>query len=176
MRVLVCGGREYTDAVALGEVLDRLHAETPFAWVIHGASRGADALAEQWARAAGVSTHAFPADWDLHGRSAGVRRNNRMLVEGKPDLVVAFPGGRGTAHMKAIARASGVQLAIMSKRRGKTEVLFSHPRALDERGAELVEWVVWVGSLVGVASAVGAAVRDGLGAAVGAVLAGLAGP
>ena len=48
--------------------------------------------------------------------------------------------------------------------------------ASGERGAELVEWVVWVGSLVGVASAVGSAVRDGLGAAVGAVLAGLAGP
>jgi hypothetical protein len=33
-----------------------------------------------------------------------------MLAEGKPDLVVGFPGGRGTAHMCSIARAAGVEV------------------------------------------------------------------
>jgi UDP-N-acetylmuramoylalanine-D-glutamate ligase len=33
-----------------------------------------------------------------------------MLEREKPDLVVAFPGGRGTADMVAKARAAGVEV------------------------------------------------------------------
>jgi hypothetical protein len=39
------------------------------------------------------------AEWERLGRKAGPIRNQRMLEEGKPDLVVAFPGGTGTAGM-----------------------------------------------------------------------------
>ena len=42
--------------------------------------------------------------------NAGPRRNARMLAEGKPDLVVAFPGGRGTADMVSKARAAKVEV------------------------------------------------------------------
>jgi UDP-N-acetylmuramoylalanine-D-glutamate ligase len=51
-----------------------------------------------------------PADCETHGRSADPIRNRRTLDEGKPDLVVAFPGGRGTAHMVSQARAAGVRV------------------------------------------------------------------
>ena len=37
-------------------------------------------------------------------------RNQKMLDEGKPDLVVAFAGGRGTADMVRIAKRSGVEV------------------------------------------------------------------
>ena len=37
-----------------------------------------------------------------------------MLDEGKPDLVVAFPGGRGTAHMTRIARGAGIEVIEVS--------------------------------------------------------------
>jgi hypothetical protein len=33
-----------------------------------------------------------------------------MLEEGKPDLVVAFPGGRGTANMVKQVRGTGVNV------------------------------------------------------------------
>jgi hypothetical protein len=33
-----------------------------------------------------------------------------MLDEGKPDLVIAFPGGRGTADMVKKARRAGVEV------------------------------------------------------------------
>jgi hypothetical protein len=36
-----------------------------------------------------------------------------MLREGRPDLVAAFPGGRGTAHMVRIAREAGVEVVHM---------------------------------------------------------------
>jgi len=46
----------------------------------------------------------------MHGRAAGPVRNAQMLAEGKPDFVVAFPGGRGTADMCKQARARGVKV------------------------------------------------------------------
>jgi acyl-CoA synthetase (NDP forming) len=50
----------------------------------------------------------FPANWKKHGKSAGPIRNQLMLDVGKPDLVIAFPGGSGTADMIRRARKAGV--------------------------------------------------------------------
>lgn len=58
-------------------------------FVIHGAATGADLLAGGWAHAHGVFEEAYPADWS-QGKSAGPRRNARMLAEGKPDRGLAF--------------------------------------------------------------------------------------
>lgn len=44
----------------------------------------------------------------LEGKAAGPIRNQRMLDDGKPDRVLAFPGGRGTANMVKLAKAAGV--------------------------------------------------------------------
>lgn len=108
MRVLVCGGRDYADWRALGDVLSAIHRERPIAAIIHGGRRGADMLAHRWAWAHAVERLVFHAEWERHGRSAGPIRNRRMLEEGRPDLVVAFSGGRGTADMVRRARAAGV--------------------------------------------------------------------
>lgn len=50
----------------------------------------------------------FRADWEQCGRQAGPLRNARMLAEGRPDAVIAFPGGKGTADMVRKARAAGL--------------------------------------------------------------------
>ena len=78
--------------------------------VIHGAARGADTLLDEWAQVWGIPSLAFPAQWRRLGRAAGPLRNGRMLAEGKPDLVIAFPGGRGTADMVRQAEAAGVRV------------------------------------------------------------------
>jgi hypothetical protein len=109
MRVLVCGGRDFTDMALLSRILNTFHAFAPFAVLIHGDASGADALAGQWARQHGVEVAAYPTDWQRDGHSAGPRRNQRMLTEGKPDLVIAFPtGGPGTRDMIYRAKASDV--------------------------------------------------------------------
>jgi hypothetical protein len=110
MRVLVCGGRDFDDRGTLDAALDRLHQQHGFTLVIAGGARGADTLAEDWARARGVVCQVYRADWEGLGRKAGPIRNQQMLTEGKPELVVAFPGGRGTAHMVRIAREAGVEV------------------------------------------------------------------
>lgn len=108
MRVLVCGGREFAGRNWLFATLDLTHRMIGIMHVIHGAARGADSLAGEWARARGVPELRFPAEWNRHGRAAGPLRNQRMLEEGFPNLVIAFPGGTGTKDMVTRARAAGV--------------------------------------------------------------------
>lgn len=104
MRVVVCGGRDYSDPIRVVSVLDALGITE----LAHGAALGADALAAWWALHNGVPTTVFPARWLDHGKAAGPMRNQQMLDEFKPDQVVAFPGDRGTAHMVRIAEKAGV--------------------------------------------------------------------
>lgn len=108
MRVLVCGGRTYDDFTHLQKTLDEIDALMPITELIHGGARGADRLADYWARSRGLTPRVFLADWDEHGKAAGPIRNQKMLDKGKPDLVIAFPGGRGTADMVSRAMKAGV--------------------------------------------------------------------
>ena len=121
MRVLVTGGRAYPNEEHVIRVLDGIHAVTPIVRVIEGgacttlyrgtpAERkvGADHFAARWATLHSVALATFHADW-RYGLGAGPARNGRMLLE-RPDLVVAFPGGRGTADMCRQARAAGVEV------------------------------------------------------------------
>lgn len=109
-RVLVCGGRNYGDKDRVFAVLDTYHNEAGIDVLIEGGARGADQLASRWAVNRGVDGECYEADWENHGSFAGPMRNTRMLNEGKPDLVIAFPGGRGTADMVKKARRAGVQV------------------------------------------------------------------
>lgn len=114
LRVIVCGGRDFENRPLLYRTLDDLQREHGVVTIIEGGARGADRLAAQWADNPGearpVEHVQFKADWDKFGKGAGAVRNQRMLVEGKPDLVIAFAGGRGTADMMARARHAGVEV------------------------------------------------------------------
>ena len=103
---MVCGGRDYRDMERVTDTLDFLEPTT----VITGNAGGADNMAECWADVRGTPTHLFPAQWNLYGRAAGPIRNQQMLDEGKPDMVVAFPGGTGTADMVRRAKKAGVKV------------------------------------------------------------------
>ena len=110
MRVLVCGGRDYCDSSRVWGELDTLRrtARHDAMVVIQGGAHGADQIARDWCVSRKVPYDNYPADWNTHGKAAGPIRNQRMLDVGKPDLVIAFPGGRGTADMVRRARAAGV--------------------------------------------------------------------
>ncbi len=115
MRLLVCGGRDFADRVLLRYLLDALLDVHHVSKLIHGAERGADRLAEEWARDRNIKIMPFPADWTTHGKAAGPIRNARMLDEAHPDLAVAFPGGRGTADMVKRAHKAGVRVIIVEE-------------------------------------------------------------
>lgn len=111
MKVLVCGGRDYTDAERVETVLNSLHAEQRITSIITGAARGADALAQAWAVSNRISVARYPANWKEHGRSAGPRRNRAMLEAERPQMVVAFPGGKGTKDM--VDRADAARVSVL---------------------------------------------------------------
>lgn len=105
MRVLVCGGRDYKDRSRVYAELDALHNQ--MSALVCGGAPGADTLAWDWGWHRNFYCERIMADWKTHGRAAGPIRNQKMLEWG-PDLVLAFPGGRGTADMIRRAEAAGV--------------------------------------------------------------------
>lgn len=102
MIVLVTGGRDYKNQRELFGVLDKLHRERGFTFLVHGDARGADQMAHRWAKKRGVQPVAMEALWDFDGDPAGSKRNARMYEFAKPELIIAFSGGRGTANMMKI--------------------------------------------------------------------------
>lgn len=130
MRVLVTGGRRYNDWGTLCATLLPIHIEHPISAIIHGDATGADALAKKFALLYGIRNWPFPASWSdishpmavvrtrrdgsQYDANAGPRRNQRMITEGLPDLVVAFPGGDGTADMVARSKKAGVPVLVVA--------------------------------------------------------------
>lgn len=110
MKVLVCGGRDYSDRERVNAVLDKLHTEATIETIIEGGARGADRLAREWALSLPVQVETYEADWGAFGSFAGPMRNKVMLAEGEPDLVIAFPGSAGTRDMVRKARKAGVEV------------------------------------------------------------------
>ena len=113
MRVLVTGGRDFSDRALLNDALDRLHSIHGFTVLIHGDASGADRLSGEWAASKGIQVEARPAEWKKHGRAAGPIRNSQMLDE-KPGLVIAFPGGKGTADMVKKAKQAGLEVVMVN--------------------------------------------------------------
>lgn len=114
MRVVVTGGRDYADRDRVARVLQAVHAKHGVTTVIQGGARGADRLCAEWAVANRVPVTTFEADWDGPAKKgAGFVRNVQMITEGRPDCCIAFPGGRGTAHMLALMRKSGLPLWVI---------------------------------------------------------------
>lgn len=119
MRILVCGGRDYgykwegskkvRDLVVFNNSIDVVKALNPTR-MIHGGATGADEIAPEVARVLDIPVMCFPADWNTYHKAAGPIRNQQMLDEGKPDLVVAFPGGTGTADMVRRAKKAGIEV------------------------------------------------------------------
>lgn len=112
--VLVCGGRNYYNYANVRTILDGYaHDHGPII-LVQGGAPGADQMARNWAFKQNEQylncMINMPADWNGLGKAAGPIRNQKMLDEHRPDIVLAFPGGRGTADMVAKARAAGVDV------------------------------------------------------------------
>ena len=109
-RILICGDRNYQDWIKVQEYLDTISRTTI---IIHGGARGADSLAGNLATSLKMKVIKFSADWDKYGKAAGVLRNQQMLDEGYPDLVVYFhkdiENSKGTRDMLKRATDSGIR-------------------------------------------------------------------
>jgi hypothetical protein len=127
LRVLVCGGRNYSNIPKIYEILDILYevsqqskndsinlSENKIV-LIQGGAKGADRIASMWAKDRNVEQEEYEADWTTYGKSAGFIRNSLMLKVGKPDMVIAFSGGVGTKMMIDIAKKAGVPVEVIEE-------------------------------------------------------------
>lgn len=107
MKIITCGGRAYNDNSCVRSTMDELLKRYRVEQVANGAATGADELVRRWCADRGISYMGYPANWLKYGPAAGPIRNKEMLASVEPDLVIAFPGGKGTAHMVKIAFNAG---------------------------------------------------------------------
>lgn len=128
MRVLVCGDRNWSDRAMIDICLDQIKGALAYTddpgycppaalEIISGMARGADTLAAEWAEANAVPCHRFYARWKELGKKAGVLRNQQMLDEGNPELVLAFhddlDASKGTADMVKRAQRARVPVRVL---------------------------------------------------------------
>lgn len=113
MKLLVCGDRHWVDQEFILEAIKKVSPEL----VIEGGAPGADTLARIAASRLKIPVVEFKAEWNTYGRAAGPIRNIKMLVEGKPDLVVAFhddiKNSKGTKHMLEEAKKRGIRTILL---------------------------------------------------------------
>jgi hypothetical protein len=131
-KILVCGGRNFIDRSIIFETLydycdlrglktdeDKYGNWLPCVTIIHGGASGADSIADDWAIINWCPVEEFKADWKKYGKAAGPIRNKQMLDEGKPDVVIAFPGGRGTQNMVQLAEERGIETLRYNLEKGR---------------------------------------------------------
>jgi hypothetical protein len=108
MRLIVCGGRSFTNFELLERELTLLNRNKPISVLIHGWIGPAASMVEHWARANDIPIVRYPPNWELHGKDAETLRNEFMLCDSRPGFVVAFPGGPDTSDLVRRALSRGV--------------------------------------------------------------------
>lgn len=110
MRLLICAGRHFADQHLCRQALDAFQRLHQVGVVIHGGNQCLGAPIEDWAREIGAHLIRYPPNWQRHGKQAERQRNHFMLVDSRPDVVIALPGGDDTSELVCQAKASGISV------------------------------------------------------------------
>lgn len=115
-RILVTGSRDWTDEALVAKVLFGYWYEAGRSndvVLVHGAAQGLDQMAASIWTKNGQHAEAYPADWNLYGKRAGIIRNLKM-IDLQPEHCFAFikNQSRGASHCAAAADAAGIPTTI----------------------------------------------------------------
>ncbi len=105
MKVIVTGGRDYSDKERVFSILDHFNPEI----IIHGDCSGADHYAKEWAKINKKKEIKYPY-LSQYGKAGGPIRNKQMCSEHTDAVLIAFPGGKGTANCKNEAKTLGLKI------------------------------------------------------------------
>ena len=125
MRILVCGDRNWTNIDLIRKVLTLYEGIPGQDTLIHGNCSGADKLAGLIGSNMGFRVRKYSAQWNRYGKAAGPIRNQRMLDEGKPDIVIGFHDNieqsKGTKDMLNRARKAGIPVELYDSKYRKVD-------------------------------------------------------
>lgn len=107
---LVCGGREFNEVLRAWAFLDKVNRDRDIGCIVQGGARGADTIGKTWAHSRRLPVIEVAAHWETMGRAAGTIRNQWMIDWCQPALVIAFPGGPGTANMLRCAANAQIEV------------------------------------------------------------------
>ena len=116
-RLIVAGGRDFTNYLVAKKVLDsllRTKVTDHEIVIVCGKARGADALGERYAKDRGYLVDEHPAEWGKYGKSAGYRRNEKMAQRADACLAFWDQQSRGTKHMMDLSQQYGLTLKVYS--------------------------------------------------------------
>lgn len=144
MRILVTGDRHWSDKTYIKDVVESLHKIGQIDCIIEGEAKGADTLAREVCEELGIEVAKYPANWERYGRAAGPVRNGQMLLEGRPDLILAFHDdiyhSLGTKNMIFQALGHCVKVRIHSHKESTKEFRdrFAFHKYLQELGKQII--------------------------------------
>lgn len=108
MQVVVCGSRSYTNKDLVYELLDVCQPTE----IVHGGSKGADSIAQQYAVDHNIEYTVFLPEWDVYGRGAGPVRNKMMIEYSNPDCIILVFGSSGAGTNNTITLARKMKRAV----------------------------------------------------------------
>lgn len=111
MRIIVAGSRTITDYALVCRAIKESGLQVTE--LVSGAARGVDTLGEQWASTRHITVKRFPANWNLHGWSAGYRRNTEMAKYAEALVAIWDGRSRGTLHMIQTAEQYGLKIHVL---------------------------------------------------------------
>lgn len=112
VRIAVTGGRDYTNRDKVTEIFEKMLKALKMPLIIVGCCEtGLDLFVREFCEANKdrLNHIVCEADWNKYGKAAGPKRNT-VMVNLKPDLLLSFPGNRGTADMTRQSEAAGVKI------------------------------------------------------------------
>ncbi|MBR2861832.1 MAG: DUF2493 domain-containing protein [Clostridia bacterium] len=114
-RIVVAGSRNFNEYSVAKKYIDAcikdLKNSCTFIFV-SGTCKGADLLGEKYAIENGFEIERYPAQWNIYGRGAGIRRNEQMAQVS--DIVICFWDGKskGTKSMIELAKKNNKTIYI----------------------------------------------------------------
>lgn len=121
MKVIIAGSRSITNF----NVVRRCIKESGFkiTEVVCGMARGVDTLGWEYAIRNQIPVKEFPAHWDVHGTSAGYKRN-RAMADYADALILVWDGrSKGSNHMYNLAMKKGLKVYRYNLETGKVDNL-----------------------------------------------------
>lgn len=108
MKIAVTGGRNFNNLELIKEAFKPFIGQDVI--LAHGDARGADRLCAEYAKELGWKVIAYPANWKLYSKKAGPIRNQQILDDFKPEILLAFEGNSGTFDMVCRASKANIQI------------------------------------------------------------------